>query len=56
MNLICDHRDVAQCSEKAGAVEMNGKKVQDAAQLGKEPASETKAKSQKEKKKRAKTA
>jgi len=44
VNLICDHRDVPQCVEKEGAVEMNGKKVQDASQLGKELPKQKKSK------------
>ena len=44
VNLICDHRDVPQCVEKEGAVEMNGKKIQDATQLGKELSEQKKGK------------
>jgi len=58
VNLICDHRDVPSCVEKGGAIELNGKKIQDAAQLGKNSAKEeeSKAKPSKGKKTGAKTA
>ena len=56
VNLICDHRDVPSCVEKGESVELNGKRVQDASQLGKKSAEKEEKRLSEDKETGAKTA